>query len=333
MTKAPSSIFNSEQAGARARRQLLVFGGHLLWLTPLLFAALVAFNVVTVRLGLPALPQLANIEFQRERLAAAERIDTLFIGDSSLAAMFDPPTWRSLAGEPGLATSLTGAEGYVGGLYLLQRALEQHRPRRVVFVHTADMLTRNVAWRAWFVLRPDTAPVRPPWRRWLRDPLRVYVSAELFFAALKGAVLRLLDRPLPFLVDGFVRPAPALVPGRFAPAEPIAFDVADIDPEKALFLDLIVELCAREGLDCVYAFGPLWDVACAGSQPYLAAARAVIEGRGMPVVDGTPLCAPLAHLDDTEDHVAPDQRGRYTAELHARLAAFEQQRRSAAAAR
>lgn len=317
MTTAPSSISNSEPTAAA----LAGFGRLLLWLVPLLLAGLVTFNVMAIRLGLPATPQLANIAYQTERAAGAGQIHTLLLGDSSLGHLFDARTWEGLAGAPALALPLTGAEGYVGDLALLQRVLARQRPERVVLVHTPDMPTRNVAWRAILVMRPDapTVPI-PPWR-WLREQQRVHVSGEVLFASLTGAATRLVGRKPPYLVDGYVLGRTPLVhQRRFDPEVPPLLDAAELDPEKTVFLELIVELCAAEGLDCVHAFGPVWDAVCEGSADYLAAARAWIEAIGMTVVAKSPICVPLDHLDDTIDHVLPEERARYTAALHTLVA-------------
>jgi hypothetical protein len=327
MTRVPSSTFNSEGTRASEAASLVAFGRNLLWLTPLLFLAMVAFNIVTVRLGYSALPQLANIGYQLERLDAAERVDTVFFGDSSLGQLIDSATWQALFGETTLSLALTGGEGYVGDLYMLQQVLQRHRPSRVVLVHTADMLTRNIAWSAYFAIRPDAPSVNPPLKRLVREPLEIFVSKDLLVASLEGILARLLDRTLPFLVDGYVRGKPALVVRRsFDPTAPMVFAVEDINPEKTLFLDLVIALCAREGLDCRYAFGPIWDEVCTSSVPYLETVAALIEARGMPVVDGTPICVPVEDLDNTEDHVLPSTRAHYTAELHARLEADERAR-------
>jgi len=222
---------------------------------------------------------------------------------------------------------LTGGEGYVGDLYMLQQVLERQRPSHVVLVHTPDMLTRNIAWSAYFAIRPDAPSVKPPLKRLVREQLEIFVSKDVLVASLQGILARLLDRTLPFLVDGYVRGKPALVVRRsFDPTAPMVFEVEDINPEKTLFLDLVIALCDREGLDCRYAFGPIWDEVCRSSVPYLEAAAALIEARGMPVVDGTPICVPIEHLDDTEDHVLPATRPHYTAELFARHEAFERAR-------
>ena len=328
MTKVPSSTSNSEIARPA---QLVAFGRHLLWLTPLLFFGMLAFNIVTVRLGYSALPQLANIGYQVAKLDTVEGVDTVFFGDSSLGSLIDRATWQVLFGETTLSLALTGQEGYVGDLYLLQQVLERHRPGRVVLVHTPDMLTRNIAWDSYFVIRPDAPSVSPPLKRVIREVRRLYFSKDLLVASLQGILARVLDRTLPFLVDGYVRGKPALVVRRsFDPTAPMVFEIEDINPEKTLFLDLVIDLCDREGLDCLYAFGPIWDEVCESSAPYLETVRAFIEARGMPVVDGTPICVPLQDLDDAEDHVLPTTRAHYTAELHARLQAFEQQRRTAA---
>ncbi len=338
MTKVPSSTFSSkgsskgnpESPHPAEAASLLAFGRHLLWLTPLLFLAMVAFNIVTVRLGYSALPQLANIGYQLKRLDAAERVDTVFLGDSSLGRMIDSATSQALFGETTLSLALTGGEGYVGDLYMLQQVLQRQRPSRVVLVHTPDMLTRNIAWSAYFVVRPDAPSVDPPLYRGVREQLEIFVSKDLMVASLQGILARLLDRTLPFLDDGYVRGKPELVVRRsFDPTAPMAFEVEDINPEKTLFLDLVIDLCAREGLDCRYAFGPIWNEICANSLPYLETVAAIIEARGMPVVDGTPLCVPIEDLDDTEDHVRPSRRAHYTAELHARLEAYERTRNPA----
>jgi hypothetical protein len=301
------------------------FGRRLLWLAPLLAAALVAFNVWAIRLGLPATPQLANIAYQIERVAAADRVETVLLGDSSLGHLFDSRTWERLAGEPALSLALTGAEGYAGDLAMLQHVLARHRPRRVVLVHTPDMPTRSVAWQAFLVMRPDAPSISLPPVRWLREQHRVHVSGEVLFSSLKGAVRKLVGLPPPFLRDGYVHGrTPLAVERRFAVEEPLRLDPAEIDPEKALFLELIVDRCAAAGLDCRYAFGPVWDAVCASSSDYLAAARTWIEEIGMPVVAGTPICVLLDHLDDTIDHVLPAVRARYTAELHTLLTAARQ---------
>jgi hypothetical protein len=318
---------------ATEARRVVWLGRQLLWLAPLLFVLMVTFNIVTVRLGLSALPQLANVGFQLAKLDAVERIDTVFLGDSSLGRMIDMSKWQALSGETSLSLALTGGEGYVGDLYILQQILRRHRPGRVVLVHTPDMLTRNIAWSAYFVLRPDAPSIDPPFERWVRDQIGVYLSADLFMASLKGILMRFLDRSLPFFEDGYVSGKPALfVRRRFDPKDLVALEVDDVNPDKTLFLDLVAGLCRREGLDCVYAFGPIWDAVCANSEPYFDVARELVAARGIPVVSGTPICVPLDDLDDTEDHIAWSTRPHYTAEFHARLEAFERQRRTEAGA-
>lgn len=330
MTTVSSSTSSSEAVHAVETVRLAAFGRHLLWLVPVFFMLMVGFNMATVRLGLSALPQLANIGVQLDKLELARHIDTVFFGDSSLGRMIDMTTWQALSDEQGLSLSLTGGEGYVGDLFMLQQVSKRHRPSRVVLVHTPDMLMRDIAWSAYSVMRPEAPSIDSPLSRLIGERFEIYVSKDLLVGSLEGIVNALLDRSLPFVDDGYVTGKPPLVVRRsFDPAAPMVFEVADIEPEKILFLDLVIERCVREKLDCVYAFGPIWDEVCETSAPYLEAARDLIEARGMPVVDGTPLCVPLADLDNTEDHIVRTRRAHYTALLHARLVAFERAREPA----
>jgi hypothetical protein len=310
------SSTSSSKLPTRPKSALVVFGVRLVWLVPACMALLMALNAAAIRFDLAAAPQLANIHLQLARLERVERVDTLFLGDSSLGRLFDPATWDALADKRSVVLPLTGDEGYAGDLALLQRLLTAHRPRRVVLMHTADMPTRSIAWQAHFIARPPHArPVPMPLHERLGEWRKLLLNGNLLRATLRGLAYRSTGRPWPFLAERFVELPATLRRPAFDPASAPVFSAADIRPEKRLFLDRVAALCTAEQLDCRYAIGPLWDAVCAGSTSYLEASRTFIESAGLPVIEGTPFCVPASDLDDTLDHVRPDLMAGYTARL------------------
>jgi hypothetical protein len=141
----------------------------------------------------------------------------------------------------------------------------------------------------------------------------------LLRAIVRGLPYSLTGRDWPFLDDSHVRGRERLLGAGPAIAQAEALAPSAIKAEGRLFLEKIAALCAAEGIDCRFAFGPVWEGICANSADYLAAARAFVEGAGLPVVAGTPLCVPAQDLDDTIDHVVQGRMVFYTKALHDRL--------------
>lgn len=302
---------------------LVRFGLRLLWLAPLVFVLLMGVNALALRFDIAALPELANFHQQQRKLAAASAdggFDTLFLGDSSLGRMMDTPTWERITGERSLQLALTGGEGFAGDIGMLQRALLVHRPKRVVLVHTPDMPTRGISWNGYLLTRPaGAARVDMPPDRLLAATAQLLINGQLLRAIVRGLPYSLTGRDWPFLDDAHVRGRERLLGAGPAIARAETLAPSAIKPEGQLFLEKIAALCAAEGLDCRFAFGPVWEGICATSADYLAAARAFVEGAGLPVVAGTPLCAAAQDLDDTIDHVVQGRMVFYTKALHDRL--------------
>jgi hypothetical protein len=320
-----SSTTSSDLASAgpaRERAPLVRFGLRLLWLAPLVFVLLTGVNALALRFDIAALPELANFHQQQRKLAAAADggFDTLFLGDSSLGRMMDTPTWERITGERSLQLALTGGEGFAGDLGMLQRALLVHRPKRVVLVHTSDMPTRGISWNGYLLTRPaGAARVAMPPDRLLEALADLLINGQLLRAIVRGLPYSLTGRDWPFLDDSHVRGRERLLGAGPAIAQAEALAPSAIKAEGRLFLEKIAALCAAEGIDCRFAFGPVWEGICANSADYLAAARAFVEGAGLPVVAGTPLCVPAQDLDDTIDHVVQGRMVFYTKALHDRL--------------
>lgn len=296
------------------------FGIRLLWLVPLAIVLLMALNAVALRFDIATRPELANFHQQQRKLAAAGEFDTLFLGDSSLGRMMDTPTWQTMTGERSLHLALTGGEGFAGDLGMLQRALLVHRPARVVLVHTPDMPTRDVAWSGYLLTRPGgVESLDIPLDRLIEATAELLINGQLLRASARGLAYHLLGLDWPFLDGGHVRGRERLLGAgpSIANAEPLS--PSDIRPENRDMLERIAALCEAAAIDCRFAFGPVWEGLCDGSTAYLEAARSFVESSGLPVVAGTPLCAPASDLDDAVDHVVRERRVFYMRMLHDRL--------------
>ncbi|MEZ5865675.1 MAG: hypothetical protein R3D25_16965 [Geminicoccaceae bacterium] len=314
-----SSTTSSETAleGAALRR----FGARLLWLVPLAFLLMMGLNATALRFDVAALPDLANFHQQLRKLAAAGPIDTLFLGDSSLGRMMDMQAWQAATGERALHLALTGGEGFAGDLGMLQRTLLVQRPRRVILVHTPDMPTRGISWSGYLLARPDgAAPLAIPPDRLAEATADLLVNGRLLRAILRSLPYHLFRLDWPFLADGHVRGRARMLGGAGpAVANAVPLTPADIQPESREMLGRIAATCAAEKLDCRFAFGPVWEGVCTGSADYLEAVRNLVVASGLPVVAGTPLCAPATDLDDAIDHILRERRAFYTDALRDRI--------------
>ena len=90
------------------------------------------------------------------------------------------------------------------------------------------------------------------------------------------------------------------------------YSAASLNRRKTFFLSHIGDICVAEGLNCVYAHGPILDVYCKTSNDYFSIVGALIRDAGLAAAESTPMCVPVAELGDAIDHIRPKFMGSYT---------------------
>ncbi|MFM9969317.1 MAG: hypothetical protein ACKVQK_13075 [Burkholderiales bacterium] len=280
-------------------------------------AALMTLLIATIAgagllFGAIAFPVHELLQYQREKIDATTRVDTAFFGDSTLGNAIDSRTWNASGDKPTLNLALAGTFGYAGSLNLSRRLLEHAMPRRNVYMHALDMMTREPAYLGYLHSADRLFPLD-------EVPIEVIVGAYLNLDNAQ-ATLRYLLRgrdaraSLGWSTD--YPPQRALSLNR-SPAYrerhvALALRTEQINPRKLLYLRRIAALCAEQKFDCVYVHGPVIESYCRNSGPYIERVGQMIRDTGLRVIDGTPLCVPLEEIGDSDDHVAPAFKGLYS---------------------
>lgn len=307
---SPNSSISSSNAG----RYLALFAAAALALLALA-AGLTHYGIETGRVKFSAFDLYA---YQRDKLAAAGDVDTLFLGDSSLGNAIDAAHWQELTGERTLNLALTGAYGYAGSYNLLRDALAQGlKPKRVILMNTVEMMEREVAWRGYLVtlhgeLPADDLP--------LLEYLKLHLDGDTAWGVVRFAISGGKGRGQTIEND-YVRQGETQLSAEDREAAARRLAIAAINPEKALFLERIAALCEAHQIDCRYAHGPVVAESCAAGRSFLDAADAAIAAAGLTLVADSPICMPPDAVGDSPDHVRPDLRATYTEAFHGLLTA------------
>ena len=306
------STFNSKVAAYGA----LTAGLAVIWLMLTLTA-----GVLSDKLGLTDEQWTVNYRFQLEKLDGASSAETLFVGDSSLGALMDTPTWQSLHGRPSIQLALSGNYGVAGSYNMIRRAYAKLQPKNVVIVHSVDMMTRSVADLGYLQTLPEGAPADDIsfMARW-QTPLRFYLSDDSLLNALRGLTQNGPGRRLDYIETEWARlPDDVGAPGDIDPRGEPGFHPDQFVPDKMTFLKKIAAFCREKGANCVFAFGPVYNEVCRKSKAYLARVQDAIAATGLTVATETPICVSRHDLADTIDHVRQDRKKHYTAVFYDRL--------------
>ena len=248
------------------------------------------------------------LRYQIKKLAAAKGTKVLLVGDSSLGNAVDAHAWSRALGEPVLSLALTGAYGYGGTLNMIRRALRTQPVQTVVVFQFVGMLAQPVSEEGavltagrWSDL--ENVPFTAAWS--------VAVNLATTVNVLGTFVLGRKDLTASYRAVDYVpqvKPLPE-VQSEFAPK---TYNPADIRPGHMRFLAAIGSLCARKKLRCLYVHGPLTEAWCRTVGPYVAAANRFVRKAGLTPVEGTPICLPWRETGDTENHVIPALKERYS---------------------
>jgi hypothetical protein len=275
----------------------------------LLVLSVAGISLIGVGKGLVTWKEARLLSHQLDKIAAAPRVDVLFVGDSSLGSVIDAEAWSRNSDRAVLSVPLTGHHGYAGSLNMLRRVLRHHRPRLVVVFQSPDMMSRKIAYDGLLYTADSFDELRgiPPWR--LLAPL---ATLDIPMSMLANSVTpRGADQIL--FADDYIGQAKDPAWARAHILRSAKFlTPAMVNPEKATYLREIGALCARERIVCLYAHGPYVEPQCSSIGPYLQKVNAIVRASGLIVVPGTPVCMPFDDAGDAADHVASPLRERYS---------------------
>ncbi|MBF0310441.1 MAG: hypothetical protein HQL56_13020 [Magnetococcales bacterium] len=316
MTSPSSSISNFE-----ARRFFLTLGAAI----GLFLGVAVAISYyLGFKQGMANYGFQVLLDYQKNKIRQAQRVDIVFLGDSSLGNAIDAAHFTRLSGRDTLNLALTGSFGYAGSLNLLRQVLARHEPKVVVLLHTVDMMSRKLSYLGYFqttdfFFNPFRFPPEEVTRFFLNSQTITKVIQRLWErATAKEGVASGEDY---LYNDYIVQKGGTDAASFFRKHADHPLTPAQINPEKILFLQEIPRLCREAGIACIYVHGPTTRVRCDNSADFLQAATAMIRQLGLTVLE-EPACMPMQDLGDSDDHVSPSKKQAYTEYYYGRLRAF-----------
>lgn len=295
----PSSFISSSRARTAGRRYLGVFiavtGGVLL--------VTVALSTVAIQKQLLAWHFSALFDYQIRKLEKGSPIDVLLVGDSSLGNAIDAASWQARLEREVVSVALTGVYGYAGSLQMLRRAHKNRGVKTAIIMQSVDMMARPISHEGILFSSQSITDVLdlPP-----DEILPWLVSSQISISMLKRLVAGAAINTEEIRHADYIPQGPTLTSrADFDPKNAKGLTVDRVNTQKVLYLRKIRDYCTAEGIECIYAHGPVLDSICESSARYLAKANQMIAAVGFHILPGSPICLRALEMGDSTDHVAP----------------------------
>jgi hypothetical protein len=260
--------------------------------------------------------------FQEAKLAAArEKIDLLFLGDSSLGNGVDAKAVAARSGKTVLNLALSGgALGLPAIETQLRAAVRETKIENLVVMVSPELYRRHFSASAdGYVLanggNPGAIFTLPP-----KQALRAAVSLISFLfdsgvqadgiRTLRGGTRDLGDCTGCADLDYIAQEANGKLTGDDIKKWRGPFD--DFDP----FLERIAALCRRHAINCLYMHGPTIQEVLDLNPGYVEKINAKVAQAGLRLVSPEPFIIAPNDVGDSVNHVRPDLRAVYSNKIY-----------------
>ncbi|AXO13138.1 hypothetical protein DY252_01870 [Thalassospira indica] len=253
--------------------------------------------LTSYKLGMTDFAFTKLFEYQLEKVRNSYRVDTVFVGDSSLGNGIDAELWEQLSGDKAVNLALTGVYGYAGSLNMLRRVVQQGRPNRVIIMHTGDMFARNVAWDGWLhtALGINDFLEVP-----VSEILRTFANFDGLTSAARALVRRLGTPSSSLIIDDYIAQGAPINVGN---EEHFKLSIDSFNSDKSIFLNALGAFCNENSLECWYGFGPWYEKYCDENSEWLELVLLKAQEAGLKTLP-RPYCFSETQIGDSWDHVA-----------------------------
>ncbi len=296
---------NSYISGFSYRRYLAILTG--VCGVGLILATSVSF--LAIRLNWVGWQVAALYQYQLQKIEMNRNIDLLLVGDSSLGNAVDARQWSHKLNRKAVSLALTGVYGYAGSLNMIRRSLRRHPISAIVIVHTPDIVTRAPVAVGNLYTAETAADILTVPPRALAVAVASIANWQVISQLILDPLLRIPEPAVDLAVTDYVPQGPLLssrkqmVNGRL--------DTTAIKSDNFIYLRQIADLCRAHVVNCIYMHGPLTDGICRNSGAYFTEVNTMIKNAGLQVVS-TPICMPWEETGDSEDHVLPSEKEKYS---------------------
>lgn len=219
------------------------------------------------------------VAFQQNKIQLSDKVDGVFLGDSSLGNSVDVRYLEQISGLKALNLALSESYGFAGDLNLFKAYLAKDHPRFAIFMHTAFTLTKPVSYLG-DILTSDLSFFKMLFLKIRSGPQYLKALIRAYHSFLNIPLAKLLASGKKnsweeFKAHDYLAQGPA-VEG----ISSLRIKPGPIELGKKRYLTEIMKLCRRYKVSCYYAFGPLYIDVFQRHLPVINASKAFVEGIG-----------------------------------------------------
>lgn len=247
-------------------------------------------------------PEIQQVlfRFQKEKLKSNLKIETLFIGDSSLGNAIDAEEFSKLSGQKCVNLALTGLYGYVGSYNLLVKAHKYNRElKNVIVIQTIDMQTRNVSYeglvRTFNSFDQLSTPGFMGKLKTIKAAFSYVSSLSLFYNSARE------------LHDDYIKQGPKKDLSHTIKG----LQVNQIKKEKNRYLKKMKDFCDLNNINMIYVHGPIYGPVLDSSKLYMDNVNLNLNKIEIQLID-TVFSLTKDEVGDSEDHVISSLKKTYT---------------------
>ena len=258
-------------------------------------------------------------ELYRHQFSKIERagdVDVLFVGDSTLGNAISVDRWHEISGQTALNIALIASQGYEADFNMIKRYLHVARPKNIVMFHNLGALQVKPVAGSFIWTNPDGLGAILD-NLSLPDIAKFYLGLEVSKGIVVGAFRHHFNRPRAVVMNDYIKQGSPIIGDAqslmSAEREGITvFTETPISPVEVSYLGKIAKLCRNEGINCIYAHGPIVKGICEGAIAHIQRMNTIITEIGFKVVNATPQCIAYDELGDALGHIHPTQKTTYT---------------------
>lgn len=250
--------------------------------------------------------------YQLNKIAKSEKIETIFVGDSSLGNSVNSKLFTELSGSKSFNISLTGLHGYAGSYNMLKKTITP-TTKNVILMQSLDTLKRDVSYGGYLITISSLDDLVELNSRERGEVFNSFFKMVSSYANLKSIVkIKLgLKKEGSGIKGDYIKQGEAI-----KVSEPEAFN-ATINKEKALFLKKIITFCLVNDINLIHLHGPIQKKIGLLSDAYIHKVNYFLEQLKLGQNPNFNMIEDIALMDDVfvgdaSDHVRPEYKDLYT---------------------
>lgn len=247
-------------------------------------------------------------EYQVNKLNTKKKINTVFVGDSSLGNAIDSDYFSEYTGLSSINLALTGLYGYAGSYNMIKKCYAKHKNlKNIVIMQSLDMQTREVSYRGYRFTMTDYSDFN---ELLIVEKKKIVLDYLDFSESLVNILTRKIsgsDNKNFEIENDYVKQGPQIK--LTSTVEP--FLTSKIVNDKMIFLKKIKIFCDKKNLNLIYMHGPFYKEKVECSNDYISTIDSAIRAIEIPFID-TLLKVSANELGDTHEHILQEFKQAYT---------------------